>query len=94
MFVIVGEIRQAMLFDIGAVMEPAVYVHGRIIGLLSIHKNRCIYFGTVFRKVGCGTSCVWFVAHPQKHMHTFWNGDPKSQMWNKLCMYMAVLLVC
>jgi hypothetical protein len=29
----VGEIRQAMLFDIGSVMEPAVYVHGRIIGL-------------------------------------------------------------
>ena len=29
MFVIVGEIRQAMLFDIGSVMEPAVYVHGR-----------------------------------------------------------------
>jgi len=35
-FVIVGEIRQAMLFDIGSVMEPAVYVHGRIIGLLTL----------------------------------------------------------
>jgi len=52
-----------------------VYVHGRTIGLLSTHRNRCIYFGTVFRKVGCGTSCVctwpyyWFVEQPPEHMH-------------------------
>ena len=36
MFVIMGEISQAMLFDIGSVMEPAVYVHGRIVGFLKL----------------------------------------------------------